>query len=382
MSLSNKSIETESDGSRSEIAAEVNTRGNTSKNVNVLDRYIPQHTSQKAYKAVSFLKHFSSDEFEILEDSSTTPQRLSSPEFFTDLESTSYYSALSQDASGDIPTQSVSSSSQLTNRRRNIPQWKRTKEYKNHRKYIAKSLDLYSTSKVFQYRTPNIEVPRNIRKELPNLQIALDTDTKNIESKPVALERDLKRAKSHIPYRILDAPSLRNDFYSNLVSWSKRTSNILVGLGCSVYMWSETSGAIPILNQGFLRQRNDLVTCVSFSPFNTKLLIGTKRGTLLLYDQDTCVKHFRKFSGSISMKPLYEYSTQSCKGITCVEWFNNNDLTFIFGGESGDVSLMRIIEDFNKSIQLCIAGKFQAQSQQVCGMHMKQTTTLLLIEYI
>lgn len=42
---------------------------------------------------------------------------------------------------------------------------------------------------------------------------------------------------SRVPYKVLDAPSLQDDFYLNLVDWSK--SNILaVGLGSSVYLWS------------------------------------------------------------------------------------------------------------------------------------------------
>ena len=42
------------------------------------------------------------------------------------------------------------------------------------------------------------------------------------------------------PFKVLDAPSLEDDFYLNLVDWSSK--NILaVGLGTAVYIWSASS---------------------------------------------------------------------------------------------------------------------------------------------
>lgn len=39
------------------------------------------------------------------------------------------------------------------------------------------------------------------------------------------------------PYKILEAPFLRDDFYLNLVDWSDN-DNIGVGLQTSLYIWS------------------------------------------------------------------------------------------------------------------------------------------------
>ena len=48
--------------------------------------------------------------------------------------------------------------------------------------------------------------------------------------------RKTPRAVSKVPYKVLDAPELADDFYLNLVDWGSQ--NILgVGLGQSVYMW-------------------------------------------------------------------------------------------------------------------------------------------------
>jgi cell division cycle 20-like protein 1, cofactor of APC complex len=61
-----------------------------------------------------------------------------------------------------------------------------------------------------------------------------------------------KRKISRAPYKVLDAPSLQDDFYLNLVDWSK--SNVLaVALGNSVYLWSAyTSKVCPPRSLSFL----------------------------------------------------------------------------------------------------------------------------------
>jgi hypothetical protein len=45
------------------------------------------------------------------------------------------------------------------------------------------------------------------------------------------------------PLQVLDAPSLQDDFYLNLVDWSSQ--NVLaVGLGACVYLWSACSSRV------------------------------------------------------------------------------------------------------------------------------------------
>lgn len=54
------------------------------------------------------------------------------------------------------------------------------------------------------------------------------------------------RKISKIPFKVLDAPELQDDFYLNLVDWS--SLNVLsVGLGTCVYLWSAcTSQVAPL----------------------------------------------------------------------------------------------------------------------------------------
>ena len=64
-----------------------------------------------------------------------------------------------------------------------------------------------------------------------------------------------------MPFKILDAPELQDDFYLNLVDWS--SSNVLaVGLGRSVYIWSACTSDVGRLCE---LPETDLVTSVNWS---------------------------------------------------------------------------------------------------------------------
>lgn len=58
--------------------------------------------------------------------------------------------------------------------------------------------------------------------------------------------RKAPRNVSKVPFKVLDAPDLADDFYLNLVDWG--SSNVLgVGLANSVYMWNSGTGRVTKL---------------------------------------------------------------------------------------------------------------------------------------
>jgi len=72
--------------------------------------------------------------------------------------------------------------------------------------------------------------------------------------------RKQPRTVSKVPYKVLDAPELADDFYLNLVDWG--STNILgVGLGSCVYMWNSASGMVTKLCD---LGTDDTVTSVSW----------------------------------------------------------------------------------------------------------------------
>ena len=70
-----------------------------------------------------------------------------------------------------------------------------------------------------------------------------------ISNASIHLLHSLKKSTRHIPdvpYKVLDAPDLQDDFYLNLIDWSP--SNILsVGLGACIYLHNAQSNHVQLL---------------------------------------------------------------------------------------------------------------------------------------
>ncbi|KAK2612923.1 substrate-specific activator of APC-dependent proteolysis [Conoideocrella luteorostrata] len=89
------------------------------------------------------------------------------------------------------------------------------------------------------------------------------------------------RTVSKVPYKVLDAPELADDFYLNLVDWG--SANVLgVGLGSSVYMWNAQTSKVSKL----CTLEDDTVTSVSWIQKGTHLAIGTGKGLVQIWDAE------------------------------------------------------------------------------------------------
>jgi meiosis-specific APC/C activator protein AMA1 len=83
------------------------------------------------------------------------------------------------------------------------------------------------------------------------------------------------------PFRVLDAPGLRDDYYCSLIAYSAMTHSLAVGLHSDVYSWNEVNGA-----QSFDHYSNSHVTSLAFSSpvgGNNILAIGRIDGSLSLW---------------------------------------------------------------------------------------------------
>jgi len=130
------------------------------------------------------------------------------------------------------------------------------------------SLTPRSTSR--SERGPNI----NARSEIYSL-----SPVKHSSQTMLLSPRKTPRAVSKVPYKVLDAPELADDFYLNLVDWG--SGDVLaVGLGPSVYLWSRETGQVNQLCQ----LEGDTVTSVNWIQRGSHLAIGTNKGLLLIYD--------------------------------------------------------------------------------------------------
>ena len=100
------------------------------------------------------------------------------------------------------------------------------------------------------------------------------------------------RKISKVPFKVLDAPALQDDFYLNLIDWSMQ-NYLAVGLSSCVYLWSAyTSKVSKLCDLG----PNNSVTSVCWSANSNMLGVGTNNGEIQLWDTQK-LKNVRNFGG-------------------------------------------------------------------------------------
>mmetsp|Transcript_16289 Transcript_16289/g.19421 ORF Transcript_16289/g.19421 Transcript_16289/m.19421 type:complete len:575 (-) Transcript_16289:1211-2935(-) len=123
------------------------------------------------------------------------------------------------------------------------------------------------------------KAPRQTALDLKNSSFSLSpigTASHGLLSSP----RKIKRKIPKVPFKVLDAPALQDDFYLNLVDWS--SLNVLaVGLGSCVYLWSAcTSKVTKLCDLG----SDDCVTSVCWTQRGNHLAVGTNKGEVQIWD--------------------------------------------------------------------------------------------------
>lgn len=124
----------------------------------------------------------------------------------------------------------------------------------------------------------------NTRKEIstgdsPYSLSPLGNESQKLLSSPKKPPRKISR----IPFKILEAPHIQDDFYLNLVDWSSQ--NVLaVGLGSSVYLWNAVTSQVKKLCEVTSDLFNNTVTSVCWTRGGSQLAVGTTRGIVSLWD--------------------------------------------------------------------------------------------------
>ena len=77
-----------------------------------------------------------------------------------------------------------------------------------------------------------------------------------------------------MPFKVLDAPALADDFYLNLLDWSSQNI-ISVGLNTDVYLWNSFTANVTKLMS---LEKDDSVASVRWSGRGGHLAVGTTRG--------------------------------------------------------------------------------------------------------
>ncbi|OWZ19714.1 WD repeat-containing hypothatical protein [Phytophthora megakarya] len=118
-------------------------------------------------------------------------------------------------------------------------------------------------------------------------------------------ENGLRRI-ARTPFKVLDAPSLQDDFYLNLVDWSA-TNVVAVGLSSCVYLWSACTSKVTMLCD---LGPSDSVTSVSWSQRGTHLSVGTNSGEVQIWDV-SAGKKIRTMTGHLARVGTLGWNGQS-----------------------------------------------------------------------
>lgn len=129
---------------------------------------------------------------------------------------------------------------------------------------------------LFQYGLPK-EPEMNIESISPYSLSPVGPNSQKLLRSP----RKATRKISRIPFKVLDAPELQDDFYLNLVDWSSQ--NILsVGLGSCVYLWSACTSQVTRLCD--LSADANSITSVSWNERGNLVAVGTHHGYVQVWD--------------------------------------------------------------------------------------------------
>lgn len=145
------------------------------------------------------------------------------------------------------------------------------------------------SSNLFTFQSPQKSRPvsRDLQSELYSL-----SPVRQDSQKLLLLPQKKPRNISKVPYRVLDAPELSDDFYLNLVDWGSQDI-LAVGLGDSVYLWD---GATQSVDRLCNLLNKDKVTLLNWIGLGTHLAIGTLKGLVEIWDA-TKIKCVRTMSG-------------------------------------------------------------------------------------
>ena len=144
-----------------------------------------------------------------------------------------------------------------------------------------------------------------------------------------------------MPFKVLDAPQLQDDFYLNLVDWSQQ--NVLaVGLNRAVYIWSACTSQVKKLTE---LPQDDQITSVGWSNRGQHLAIGTNQGDTQIWDTNHC-KIVRTFGGHLGR-------------VSAVSW---NGSTVTTGSRD------RMILSRDLRVKNAVTHRHAGHKQEVCGL--------------
>jgi len=134
---------------------------------------------------------------------------------------------------------------------------------------IAKALSINFDSRILTF---NAEPPTN---ERPPLRSSWRESLKSVSS--VVRRRIPTQAE-----RVLDAPGIGDDYYTNLLDWSSKNI-VAIALDSKIYLWNANNGDVNVICEDNSRINGD-VCSISWTQDGKYLGVGTSEGDTQIWD--------------------------------------------------------------------------------------------------
>lgn len=163
-------------------------------------------------------------------------------------------------------------------------------------------------------------------------------------TKPIILEKE--HPSSNEPFRTHRVPNLADDFYTNLISWSKE--NIAYGVCNKLYLFNFHKSTNEIVYE----YPNKSITSVFYNEDGTKISVGCSQGKVDVIDL-------------VTLKNKQYKIHRSRVGV--IEWNKN---TFYTGSRDKTI---KMVDERTSSTKICLTG----HAQEVCGLKLNCNKGLL-----
>lgn len=182
-----------------------------------------------------------------------------------------------------------------------------------------------------------------------------------------------------IPYRVLDAPALRDDYYCSLLAYSPTLHCLAVGLGPHVYLWSEARGTsrTKLPDSLTVPHGSSHVTSLSFSSTlgdNAILAIGRADGRITLWSPKDTEPRFDSQQPSPVSHVCFRPTTHRRRSVRDQAVYVDTE-ELLVGDEVGNVYFYSIewpsqdqrdLWDWHGSMTLL--ARMSCHTQQICGI--------------
>jgi meiosis-specific APC/C activator protein AMA1 len=257
-----------------------------------------------------------------------------------------------------------------------------TDETLTHGRRLAHAMDINQSGRVVEQTSPPSS-PISPNSSTPSTPTSVSwqdcTWKRPPDASPTKVRSTQPKKIPTIPYRVLDAPALRDDYYCSLLAYSTTLQCLAVGLGPHVYLWSEDRASVQhkIPDSLTAPRGSSHVTSVSFSSVaggSAILAIGRGDGRMTLWSPQDAEPRFDSEQPAPISYVCFRPTTQRRCSVRDANTFVDTE-ELLVGDEVGNVYLysvewadqdQRDLFDWHGSMTLL--ARISCHTQQICGV--------------